>query len=416
MPRALGTFLKLRENEKLTRYHYYLQLPDHLMDEVERDPSAPQAERIAELSHSFAHDVLTLAVLASRCLWYEALTPDMSRSGDLPAVSTDLESYFLFLKAACDVLAELAVELAFEPRMRGQAPSGSFHDLTHWVRDNPARIDSRFHFLAAELEWFKELHGIRTNLAHRGYDTLVYTNRVTLSFGVGPFGRIETRILREKRGQPQGESHKISLTPLLPFIKRLTRAMLNVSEQLAVATAAYRGLGATSKTHAICGVYVPALHALDSYEPPVESPRLKIVAKCLRKCEDYSTASGFGFPDGHWWQFLVGLMGHFGTIPVYLSQFEEDSDGVLVAWKIIFGADGQRLGIVARDTVNVDETSFENSRHLLEEFVANTQLAKAVLVSRSVSNPSGVSLAVLPLVFGDQPADAAARAFERLTK
>jgi hypothetical protein len=329
-------------------------------------------------------------------------------------VSTDLESYFLFLKAACDVLAELAVELAFEPRMRGQAPSGSFHDLTHWVRDNPARIDSRFHFLAAELEWFKELHGIRTNLAHRGYDTLVYTNRVTLSFGVGPFGRIETRILREKRGQPQGESHKISLTPLLPFIKRLTRAMLNVSEQLAVATAAYRGLGAASKTHAICGVYVPALHALDSYEPPVESPRLKIVAKCLRKCEDYSTASGFGFPDGHWWQFLVGLMGHFGTIPVYLSQFEEDSDGVLVAWKIIFGADGQRLGIVARDTVNVDETSFENSRHLLEEFVADTQLAKAVLVSRSVSNPSGVSLAAL--VFGDQPADAAARAFERLTK
>jgi len=386
------------------------------MDKVERDPSAPPVERIAELAHSFAHDVLTLAVLASRCLWYEALTPDMSRSGDLPAVSTDLEAYFLFLKAACDVLAELAVELAFEPRMRGQAPSGSFHDLTHWVRDNPARIDSRFHFLAAELEWFKELHGIRTNLAHRGYDTLVYTNRVTLSFGVGPFGRIETRILREMRGQPQGETHKISLTPLLPFIKRLTRAMLNVSERLAVAAAAHRGLGAASKTHTICGVYVPALHALDSYEPPIESPRLKIVAKCLRKCEDYSTASGFGFPDGHWWQFLVGLMGYFGTIPVYLSQFEEDSTGVLVAWKIIFAADDQRLGIIARDTVNVDEISLQKSRHLLDEFVAKTQLAKATLVSRSVSNPSGESLAALPLVFSDQPADAAVKAFERLTR
>jgi hypothetical protein len=131
MPRALGTFLKLRANEKLTRHHNCLQLPDQLMDVVERDPVAPQAERIAELAHSFAHDVLTLAVLASRCLWYEALTRE-TRSGDLPAVSADLESYFLFLKAACDVLAELAVELAFEPRRRGQAPSGSFHDLT-WL-------------------------------------------------------------------------------------------------------------------------------------------------------------------------------------------------------------------------------------------------------------------------------------------
>jgi len=416
MPRALGTFLKLRENEKLTRYHYYLQLPDQLMDVVERDPSAPQAERIAELAHSFAHDVLRLAVLASRCLWYEALTPDMSRSGDLPAVSTDLESYFLFLKAACDVLAELAVELAFESRMRGQAPSGSFHDLTNWVRDNPARIDSRFHFLAAELDWFNELHGIRTNLAHRGYDTLVYTNRVVLSFGIGPFGRIETRILREKRGQPQGESHKITLTPLLPFIKRLTRAMLSVSDQLAVAVAAYRGLGAASQSHAICGVYVPALHALDSYEPPVESPTLKIVAKCLPKCEDYVTASAFAFPDGHWWQFLVGLMGHFGSIPVYLSQFEEDSAGAVVDWKIIFVANGQRLGIVALDQVNTDKTSLENSRHSLEQFGANNQLAKAILVSRSVNDPSGVSLTVLPLVFSDQPADAAFKAFELLTK
>jgi hypothetical protein len=415
MPRALGTFIKLRKNEKLTRHHYYLQLPDLLMDGVERDPGAPRAERIAELAHSFAHDVLTLTVLASRCLWYEALTPDC-RSGDLPAVSTDLESYFLFLKGACDVLAELAVELAFKPRMRGQAPSGSFHDLTHWVRDNPARIDSRFHFVAAALDWFKELHGIRTNLAHRGYDTLVYTNRVALSFGVGPFGRIETRILREKRGQPQGDSHKISLTPLLPFIKRLTRSMLNVSEQLAVASAAHRGLAAASKTHAICGVYVPALHALDSYEPPVESPRLKIVAKCLRKCEDYVTASGFGFPDDHWWQFLVALMGHFGTIPVYLSQFEENTVGVLVDWKIIFDTDEQRLGLLVRNAVGVDTRSLEDYQHVLEEFVASAQLTRATLVSRSVNNPSGVSLATLPLVVSDQPADVALRAFELLTK
>jgi hypothetical protein len=83
MPRALRTFLELRQSEKLTRWHYYLQLPDVLMDVVELDPMAPQVGRIAELAHSFVHDLLNLAVLASRLLWYEALTPDMSRSPDL---------------------------------------------------------------------------------------------------------------------------------------------------------------------------------------------------------------------------------------------------------------------------------------------------------------------------------------------
>lgn len=109
-------------------------------------------------------------------------------------------------------------------------------------------------------------------------------------------------------------------------------------------------------------------------------------------------------------------MGHFDAIRVYLSQFEEDSTGVLVDWKIIFDADGQRLGIAARDTVNMDETSLENSRHLVDEFVANDQLAKAALVSCSVNNPSGVSLAALPLVVNDQPAAAAVKVFELLTK
>lgn len=416
MPRALGNFLKLRRNERLTRHHYYLQLPDHLMDIVERDLFAPNAERIAELAHSFAHDVLTLAVLASRCLWYEALTPEMNRSGDLVAVSTDLEAYFLFLKGACDVLAELTVELAFDRKRRGQAPLGSFQDLTNWVKDNPARIDPRFHFLAAESAWFKELHGIRTNLAHRGYDTLVYTNRVSLSFGVGPFGRIETRILREKQGQPQGESHKITLTPLIPFIKRLTRAMLNASEQLAVATASRLGLGAASRTHAICGVYVPALHALESYEPPVESPTLKIVAKCLLNCEDYVMASGFGFPDSHWWQFLVGLMEHFGSVPVYLTQFEEDSAGALVNWRIVFASDSHRFGIVVQDVFQVDEATVKILPRTLEEFIADAELAKAILVARTAKNPSELSLLDLPFVFSEEPSDAAVKVFALLTR
>jgi hypothetical protein len=166
MPRALGILINVSGDERPSRYRYYVSLPDLLMDTVEQDSTEPQAERIGELAHSFAHDVLKLAVLASRLLWYEALTPDTSRSPDLVAVSTDAESYFLFLKAACDLLAEITVEVAVDAGRRGQVPSGSFHDLTRWVKDNPARIDPRFHFLPQESQWFHELHGVRTNLAH----------------------------------------------------------------------------------------------------------------------------------------------------------------------------------------------------------------------------------------------------------
>src|SRR5262249_48206934 len=150
MVRALGTLVTTRKEERPSRYKYYLTLPDVLMDIVEADPSAPQSERLAELAHSFAHDVLNLAVLASRLLWYEALTPDTSRSPDLVVVSTDAEAYFLFLKAACDLLADITVELAVEPGKRGQTPEGSFHDLARWVKENPTRIDSTFHFLSKE--------------------------------------------------------------------------------------------------------------------------------------------------------------------------------------------------------------------------------------------------------------------------
>jgi hypothetical protein len=86
------------------------------------------------------------------------------------------------IKAACDLLADITVEMAVDARRRGQVPTGSFHDLSRWIRDNTSRIHARFHFLAQESPWFDELHGIRTNLAHRGYDTLIFTNRVHFSF------------------------------------------------------------------------------------------------------------------------------------------------------------------------------------------------------------------------------------------
>jgi hypothetical protein len=418
MPRALRTFLKLGESEKLTRWHYYLQLPDVLMDAVERDPLAPHVGRIAELAHSFAHDLLNLAVLASRLLWYEALTPDMSRSPDLGAVGTDTESFFLFLKAACDLLSEISVEVAVDAAMKGQVPSDSFDKLARWVGNNPTRIDPGFHFLAQQLGWFDELHGIRTNLAHRGYDTLTHTNRVFFSFGTGPFGRNETRLLRERRGLPTG-SYGFTRTPLLPFVKRLTRSMLDVSDQIASASLARLKLERPSRTHALCGVYVPALHGLDSYEPPTKSPRLKIIADCLQRCGEYLTASKLGFPDGHWWQFLITLSEHLGTCPAYVGEFGEGPTDVLVDWKIIFFVGEKRLGIMARDMISTEKTWLEGAQKNLEEFASDAQLARTVLVSRRSNPPFAaacVETAAFPIVVGDQAPVAAYEAFELLIK
>ena len=416
MPRALGLLIKIAADQRPSRYRYYVSLPDLLMDIVERDSAAPQAERIAELAHSFAHDVLNLAVLASRLLWYEALTPDMNRSPDLVAVGTDTEAYFLFLKAACDLLAEITAAVAVEPRRRGQVPSGSFHELTQWVKDNPNRIDARFHFLAGESEWFDELHAIRTNLAHRGYDTLTYTNRVYFSFGTAPFRRTETRLLREKRGQPT-DSRRIAMSPLLPFVKRLTRSMLHVSDRLALAAAGHLSAGPPSKTHTLCGVYVPALHGLDSYEPPIKSPKLQVIVHCLHQCEDYNTAAKIGFPDGYWWQFLVSLSEYFAAHPVYIGVFGEGPEDILVDWKIIFAVGDKRLGIVGRDMISADNTWLKSAQGNLEEFVAEAQLEKAAIVTRVAHTASGVlELPAYPLVVSDQPQIAARTAFELLTK
>ena len=388
------------------------------MDAVERDPTSPQSERLAELAYSFAHDLLNLSVLASRLLWYEALTPDMSRSPDLVAVGADAESFFLFLKAACDLLAEITVEVAVDAAMKGKAPSDSFDKLAQWVRKDPARIDPAFHFLALQLGWFDELHGIRTNLAHRGYDMLIYTNRAFLSFGIAASGRIETRLLRERRGLSAG-SYGFTRTPLLPFVKRLSQSMQHVSDQIASASLARVKLERPSRTHALCGVYVPALHGLDSYEPPTKSPRLKIIADCLQRCGEYLTASKVGFPDGYWWQFLITLSEHFGTYPGHVGEFGEGPTDVLVDWKIIFIMEEKRFGIMARDVVSTEKIWLEGAKKSLEEFASDAQLARAVLVSRRAHPPLAtacVETAAFPIVVGDQAPVAAREAFELLTK
>ncbi len=419
MPRALGTLIILGKEEELTRYHYYLPLPDVLLDLVETNPNGEDAERLAGLAHSLTHDVLNLAVLAGRLLWYEALTPDTTRSPDLVSIATDAESYFLHLKASCDLLAEIAVLTGCDRGRRGQAPSGSLNELSQWVRNNPERIDPNFHFLGEELPWFDQIHGIRTNLAHRGYDMLIYTNRIRLSFLAAPFGRGAFRRLQQARGQ-KVEPVLHRLTPLLPTIQNLMRSLLHFSERLADAIVRRNNLREPSHTHALNGVYVPALHHLDSYELPVNSELLGIAATCLQNsCGDYRAAAKMGYPNGYWWRFLVQLCEYFGRSPTYVGRFTEGPTGVLVDWRIIFSTEGSMHGIIARDAVLKEEKWLAKTREAFHHFLAEDGLATAVLVAHeSVAVPESGARAELtiPHVVDTDPVRAAECAFDLLTK
>lgn len=73
--RALGTTIELPRREPLSRFEYYLPLTDTLA--YCPDPSG----HLRELSDSFGHDILNLATLASRLLWYEGVVPRAKKFG-----------------------------------------------------------------------------------------------------------------------------------------------------------------------------------------------------------------------------------------------------------------------------------------------------------------------------------------------
>ena len=140
----------------------------------------------------------------------------------------------------------------------------------------------------------------------------------------------------------------------------------------------------------------------------------------LTACTNARTTSrrpSSGFPDGYWWQFLVGLSENLAACPNYIGPFSEGPPDILVDWKIAFAIDGKRLGIVGRDVISTDEIWLQGARGNLEKFLAEAQLQKAVLVTRVAHSASGVLvLPAFPLVISDQPRTAARTVFELLTK
>src|SRR5260370_41895981 len=127
---ALGTTVERDRRQSLSRFEYYLRLADALSNR------ADESGHLKQLAHSFGRDILNLATLAGRLLWYEGVTPDMWRSHDLVAVAVDAEAYFVMLQQACDIMADVIPTLGTKP---SQHPSTRFLNLNHRRTHNPWR-------------------------------------------------------------------------------------------------------------------------------------------------------------------------------------------------------------------------------------------------------------------------------------
>lgn len=286
MARALGTTIILEEGQCPTRFERYLLLPDVLIAAADKS-GKPE---LADLAKSFSNDVLNLAALAGRLLWYEGVSPDVWRSPDLITVSVDIEAYFVMLQTACDIMADAIATLS---DLRKQKLHDSFHSLTNWIPKNQGRIPAEFHFVGGQLPWFDVINSVRTKLVHQGGDVWVFTNRVQFSWSVHG---------RKWKGIPRLTSDAY----LLPELSALTHSVLCFSRRLAGSVCRFTGVK-PSKKNFISGVFVPAIEHLSHYTAPQKSRGLTISGKCLVSLEDYATAAAFGYPDGFWWNFLLKL-------------------------------------------------------------------------------------------------------------
>jgi hypothetical protein len=426
MIKALGKIVKLKKVRPLSAHDFHLPLCDILLDLVEQDIDGPFALRFSQLAHSLSHDFINLATLAGQLLWYEGVTPDMSRSPDLLAISGAAESYLIFLRTACDVIAGAFAIFCIEPKKQGQVPGKSFHDLIRWAKDNPTRIFEAFRFLPEHWDWFMELRGIRDKLIHLGYDLNIYTDRISFLLILMPTGESELQLLHG--GYKQEDYHpdqppRFRQYPLLPLLKRFTENVLGLSAQLAKAIGEQRK-HKYSQTHVLNGVYIPALHHILSYKVPVEqhpvSPKqehiLRIKAWYLVRAGDYLKALNFGYPSNFWWHFVIRISELFGERPPsHMSdpQYPDYRDSeILIEWRLIFTKEGKRFGLLLRDATCPKKDGQPTLRDQIDAFKRQFEIESAALVLNSHLSPENQ---LAELVADSDPIRAAESAFGLLT-
>lgn len=366
---ALGIPTQINRGQPLTRFQFYLGLADALRCKPSADSS-----HLKELANSFSHDVLNIAALAGRLLWYEGVTPDIWRSHDLIAVGLDAEAFYVMLQSACDIMADVIATLGAK---KGQAPRDSFHGLHEWVLRNPNRLDSAYHLIGAKLPWFKKINSQRTAIVHRGQTILISTNRVSFNRG---------ELIRELRD--------------------LTRSTLAFSERLAAKILSESERQKNSEKTVIDGVYVPALkHLLNEYRVPTKSKDLKLKAQCLAACGGYVEAAYIGYPNGFWWNVFTSSTKALKGCPTSAAIHDTGDD--VHNCRFAISAGNKRYGFIACDRGETNPVWLSGAASSAREFQAMTDANRTALIVRELngSAPKFLPRTKIPVISGSDPSE-----------
>jgi tetratricopeptide (TPR) repeat protein len=418
-----------------------------LLDLVERDIGGPDALLFTKIAHSFAHDILHVATLASTLLWYEGVTSDLDRSPDLVSISVNVEASLAFLRSACDTINPAFARFAVPPE-KGQISNNgkkSFAGLLNWIghgdpfptdpkqraeaeartKANYELVKPSFHFLERHSDWFLHLRSLRGKLTHEGYSLVSYTGRVFLEAWLAPPGEAELQWLRggyKQEDHREGDPPKFKRYRLLETLKAFTTNLLALANDLYAAIAQETGV-VPSGTHFLSGIHIPALSELLSYETPsvpkekgFQYSLLRSKAWHLLRAGDYYGATTDGYPNHFWWRFKTRLTAICGRPPVRLS------DGLRFGrsafrW-YVFCADGKHYGVLTDDRLHREESDIRNAAEALQAFASRRHEDKVVLLIRNnaaiPADEGGNARNDLILTESD-PLDAAEKVYKALT-
>jgi hypothetical protein len=384
--RALGKTVTLKPGQRLTKHDFLLPLSDVLLDFVEQDLYGPSATLSSQLGCSLAHDFVALSTIAGQLLWLVDTAPVRTGTPDSLSISMLAESYLMHLRSACDVIAVIIHTFCIEERKKGQVPNESFDALIGWIEKNSSRVPESIKFVVEHKDWFVGLRSIRDKLVHHRFDINIFTDNVAPSFSIMSTGDIHLHFLRKPR---EFMEPGLSLTPLMPFLRRATQGALDLSEKIADVITAQRG-HTPSRTHVLNGVYIPALRHMLSYEEPSreitedEKRRRKIKAWHLWNAGDYLNSVDLGHPDGFWLPFAVHIEELFDTQPYHVSKPRHPRyrDGeALIDWHFNFERSGQQYVILLRDGIFYTTQGLQQSKNDFIEFQQRSGEAKVVVVS-----------------------------------
>lgn len=381
---ALGVPASIPRDVPLTRFQFYLGLADALANKQHKEST-----HLKELADSFGHDVLNLAALAGRLLWCEGVTPEVWRSHDLIGVSVDVESYYVMLQCACDIMADCIATLGCK-KGRGQVPSESFHRLTQWAARNSGRLLPEYgNLLSGDLGWFRQINTRRTDVVHRGKKLIIYTDRVSFNWG-----------------------------KLLPSLAEITEGLLKFSEELGAIVLCEDERKNFAERTVIDGVYVPAIyHLLHKYKTPEDCDDLNLSAQVLLSCGGYVEAGFIGYPDGFWWNTLLGVSRVLHAGP-YVADIPINPRGQVHDNKFVFSRNGVRYGLIACEEGNSGTDWLTGAAKSAASFSKSQGVNYPILLLRTFhgSAPTNLPETEIPLIVEGSSDAAVQRVAEIITR